>query len=119
MKRSCLPLNEMSILKKFLTESKVMSDYSKAKAVYVGSIDGFGAIDFHRKCKGKKNTLILIKARGYFFGGYTSHKWGSTNGYYVGNRGNENILYLLNFILFINFFANHRHFHLFPFESLF
>lgn len=44
--------------------------------VYQGSRDGFSARDFHARCDGLANTLVLIKSKnGNVFGGYTEAIW--------------------------------------------
>ena len=46
------------------------------KLLYRKSIDGKSANDFHKKCDGKSNTLILIKTKsGRRFGGFTEAEW--------------------------------------------
>jgi len=51
--------------------------------LYRGSIDGFGAADFHSRCDGHKNTLTIVKAHGssYIFGGFTSVTWNGSYQY--------------------------------------
>jgi hypothetical protein len=50
------------------------------KLIYRGSVDGFGAADFHRKCDGVANTLTVIKSSsGNIFGGYTNAAWDTSN----------------------------------------
>ncbi len=49
--------------------------------MYVGSKDGFSSKDFHGKCDKKPNTLVLIKANNYWFGGYTTYQWGTAFGW--------------------------------------
>ena len=50
------------------------------KLLYRASQNGFAAADFHKRCDGIKNTLIIIKSNnGYIFGGYTSAAWSSNN----------------------------------------
>ena len=63
--------------------------------MYVGSVDGFGANDFHRKCDNKINTVILIKANNFWFGGYTTHQWGKNNGNNEnkGRKKNYSLIY--------------------------
>jgi hypothetical protein len=48
--------------------------------LYRGSIDGFMANDFHRKCDGQSHTLMVIETtKGFIFGGYTPVQWDSSN----------------------------------------
>jgi hypothetical protein len=51
--------------------------------LYRGTRDGFGANNFHSKCDGKNNTLVILKALGtsFLFGGFVSINWDSTSGY--------------------------------------
>jgi hypothetical protein len=54
----------------------------KLELKYRASRDGFKASDFHIKCDGIGNTLIVIKAKsGNIFGGYTEQKWHSRGGF--------------------------------------
>jgi hypothetical protein len=44
-----------------------------------GSRDGFGAGDFHKRCDGHANTLVVIlDTKGNIFGGFTPAKWESS-----------------------------------------
>jgi hypothetical protein len=44
-----------------------------------GSRDGFGTRDFHFRCDGHANTLLLIRdTKGNIFGGFTPVEWEST-----------------------------------------
>ena len=46
------------------------------KKLYQASFDGDNTINFHSKCDGIKNTLVLIKSEGNRrFGGFTSKEW--------------------------------------------
>jgi hypothetical protein len=57
----------------------------KWQLLYRGSVDGFGAADFHRKCDGKSNTLTIVKSdNGNIFGGYTNVAWESKGGCQTG-----------------------------------
>jgi hypothetical protein len=52
------------------------------KVLYRGSVDGFGAADFHRKCDGHTDTLTIVKStNGYVFGGYTKSVWDKSDNY--------------------------------------
>ena len=48
--------------------------------IYRGSRDGFLAKDFHSKCDGMNNTVVVVKPRltNYVFGGVTTKPWDST-----------------------------------------
>ena len=67
--------------------------------LYQASIDGFGRINFHKKCDGKKNTIVLvITDNNRIFGGFTELEWDSYSGYKEGNKGfifsiNDNKIY--------------------------
>jgi hypothetical protein len=44
-----------------------------------GSRDGFGAADFHQRCDGRGNTLVVVlDSRGSVFGGFTPVTWDSS-----------------------------------------
>jgi hypothetical protein len=51
----------------------------KWSLLYRGTRDGFGSTDFHSKCDGHPNTLIILKAKesSYIFGGFTTADWES------------------------------------------
>src|SRR5690606_19285236 len=54
----------------------------KWELLYRGTRDGFSDQDFHAKCDGKKETLIIVKStNGNIFGGYTSLAWDQSNLY--------------------------------------
>ena len=48
-----------------------------------GSVNGFGAANFHAACDGVSQTVTIITAAstGYIFGGYTSAAWSSAVDY--------------------------------------
>ena len=48
------------------------------KLLYRASEHGFGSKDFHYKCDGQANTLTILKANGFTFGGFTSAAWDSS-----------------------------------------
>ena len=88
MNKSCCKLNEMEILKKYLTESQIFGEnfdknFTKNEnalnLIYKASKDGFGVKDFHRKCDGISKVVVLIKANDFLFGGYTPQSWNSRN----------------------------------------
>ena len=50
--------------------------------IYQASRDGFGLKDFHSKCDGVLNTLMVIKTTdSYVFGGFTTKDWTGLDGY--------------------------------------
>jgi len=54
----------------------------KLNLIYRASQDGFEAVNFHKKCDNKPNTLTVIKTTNdYVFGGYTEQTWNSIGGY--------------------------------------
>jgi len=47
--------------------------------IYKASEDGFKVSDFHSKCDGYSNTIVIIKIyKGDIIGGYTRIKWESS-----------------------------------------
>jgi hypothetical protein len=55
----------------------------KWSLLYLGTRDGFGAVDFHAKCDDHSNTLTILKAKvsSYIFGGFASITWESSGGF--------------------------------------
>lgn len=54
------------------------SSYENWSLLYRGSLHGFGAKDFHKKCDGHAHTLTIVKTiQGYIFGGFTNFQWDS------------------------------------------
>jgi len=50
--------------------------------IYQASRDGFGLNDFHSKCDGILNTLMIIKTSdSYVFGGFTTKDWSQVSGF--------------------------------------
>jgi hypothetical protein len=64
-----------------------------AKLLWRGSRDGFGANEFHRRCDGHGNTVVLIRdASGNVFGGFTPVKWESSAPGEIGHvKGDESL----------------------------
>ena len=59
-------------------KSRMNKEVKEIKKLYQASIDGDGAINFHSKCDGIANTLVLIKSAGNRrYGGFTSAQWAS------------------------------------------
>ena len=49
-------------------------------SIYRGSKDGFTSKDFHSKCDGHSNTIVIVKVKnGSIIGGYASVKWESSS----------------------------------------
>ena len=60
----------------------------KYELLYQASIDGFGKDNFHKKCDGKKNTIVLVFTdKNRIFGGFTELEWDNYSGYKEGNKG--------------------------------
>jgi hypothetical protein len=62
---------------------RILSEFRTMKwnLLYRGSVDGFRASDFHRKCDNQSNTLTLIETtKGFVFGGFTPLAWDSSSG---------------------------------------
>ena len=53
----------------------------KFKLLYRGTKDGFGSDQFHLKCGNTENTLTILKANGFIFGGFTTVKWDKSRKY--------------------------------------
>ena len=65
-------------------KSRMNKEVKELKKLYQATIDGDGGINFHSRCDGIPNTLVLIKSAGNRrFGGFTSIEWSShTSGEY-------------------------------------
>jgi hypothetical protein len=62
-----------------------------------GSRDGFSAKEFHRRCDGHGNTLILIfDTTGNIFGGFTPVEWESNSGEKADDSQNSFVFTLKN-----------------------
>ena len=79
MEESFSPLKEKKILCKFISH---LPNSSLLK-IYKPTICGFGAPEFHKKCDEKESVLVLIKANGFIFGGFSFIGWNSTRKYFV------------------------------------
>ena len=63
-------------------KSRLNKEVKELKKLYQATIDGDGAINFHSKCNGIPNTLVLIKSAGNRrFGGFTTVQWSSPSDY--------------------------------------
>jgi len=57
----------------------ILTNKKIKKLLYRASKDGFKSSDFHRKCDGHSNTIVIIKIRNKnIIGGYTRIKWESS-----------------------------------------
>jgi hypothetical protein len=64
--------------------------------VYRGTLDGFGAADFHRKCDGVGKTVTIVKTtNGNIFGGYTDKLWCSSKD---GKSQNDNYSFIFSLV---------------------
>ena len=64
MENSFCQTKEKTILGEFISHIP----FSSLSLVYCASSNGFGAIDFHKYCDGKKKLVVLIKANNFIFG---------------------------------------------------
>ena len=63
-----------SRLNEFLTPA--VGNNSRWVLCYRASTHGWASKTFHRRCKGKRDTVTIIRKREYVFGGYTDISWG-------------------------------------------
>jgi hypothetical protein len=57
---------------------EIFAEFRKFSLLWRGSRDGFGSKDFHEKCDGHTNTLLVIlDTNGNIFGGFTPVEWDS------------------------------------------
>jgi hypothetical protein len=62
--------------------SGMLNNLTEAKLIYSASRDGFSVSSFHSKCDNYSNTVTIIKTTSNsVFGGFTSAKWTSSQGY--------------------------------------
>jgi hypothetical protein len=89
-------------------DSRILSDIpplfdcfnrKQYKLLWRGSRDGFTPDDFHHKCDGHSNTLMLVlDTTGNIFGGFTPVKWESRSKIGDGNnrfKGDESLMSFL------------------------
>lgn len=72
-------------------DSNILTDFppifaefyeKRFKLLWRGTRDGFGGRDFHNRCDGHGNTLMVIEdTEGNIFGGYTPVEWESPKGH--------------------------------------
>ena len=79
--------NEFELIRKEI-EKKMNLKVKELKKLYQASFDGDSAINFHSRCDGFKNTLVLIKSAGNRrFGGFNSQVWTSAyDGYKIDDK---------------------------------
>ena len=84
-------------------KNKKKQTIKEYKLIFKASRDGFKAIDFHKKCDGKTNTLTLVFSKnGRIFGGFTDVSWDSESDAKEGSNGfifsldNKEIYYNIN-----------------------
>lgn len=63
-----------SHLSKFLAPA--VGNDSNWKLCFRASLHGWTASDFHSRCDGKRNTVVIVRVGEYVFGGYTDLPWG-------------------------------------------
>jgi len=64
--------------------NELLSSVSKrmGEVLYVASVDGDDASQFHSACDGKGSTIVVVKSEhGSVFGGYTDVEWASEGGW--------------------------------------
>ena len=62
--------------------------------LYRASIDGFGPFNFHKKCDGKKNTIVLvITDKNRIFGGFSELEW---DDYFQCKEGKKGFIFSIN-----------------------
>ncbi|PFX16087.1 Basement membrane-specific heparan sulfate proteoglycan core protein [Stylophora pistillata] len=66
-------------LNQFLTPA--VGSHPHWQLCYRASTHGWAADTFHSRCDGKRNTVIIVKAGEYVFGGYTDIPWESSGRY--------------------------------------
>ena len=73
--------NEFNLIN-LAIKSRLNKGVKELKKLYQATVDGDGPINFHTKCDGISNTLILIKSAGNRFGGFASQTWESSSNEY-------------------------------------
>jgi len=74
--------NEFNLIN-LAIKSRLNKGVKELKKLYQATVDGDGPINFHTKCDGISNTLILIKsASNRRFGGFASQTWESSSNEY-------------------------------------
>jgi hypothetical protein len=69
-------LEELKIIESKLRKLVKGVKYINCRLLYKASIDSDKAEIFHRKCRGKENTVILVETdKNKRFGGFTSQNW--------------------------------------------
>lgn len=86
--------NEFDFIKKAMNY-RFNKEIKEIKKIYQATIDGDLAINFHSKCDGVPNTLVIIKSAGNRrFGGFTSLTWdwdtSHLNKYGINCKNDEN-----------------------------
>ena len=61
---------------------RINKEVKEIKKLYQATVDGDSSYNFHSKCDGIPNTLVIIKSSGNRrFGGFTTKKWISSDNY--------------------------------------
>jgi hypothetical protein len=101
--------DEVTALKSWVfpqLDSKILKDFPPIFAefqqkrftlLWRGTRDGFGGRDFHNRCDGHGNTLMIIEdTEGNIFGGYTPVPWESPKGHcHKGDESAKSFLFTL------------------------
>ena len=93
MENSGVPLPLREILKDFMKELNL----SFLSCLYFASRDGFGANNFHAKCDGKNKIIVIIKSKGFYFGGYISSSSNSVRKGFQGNFFHSDYSFIFSF----------------------
>lgn len=73
---SIIKSDEELYLIKNKIERLYKSEIKKINLIYKATVDGGEPIDFHKKCDGISNTLVLYETKGNRrFGGFASESW--------------------------------------------
>ena len=73
--------NDEKNLIKNAIKQRTKKEPISTKLLFSTSIDGDKSSTFHQKCDNIKNTLVITKANGKRFGGFTSQIWNKTDSY--------------------------------------
>ena len=66
----------------WISLTQILNNLPEIKLIYSASRDGFSVSSFHSKCDNYSNTVTIIKTlSNSVFGGFTSAKWTSSQGY--------------------------------------
>ncbi len=57
----------------------MFAENMKMQLIYRGSKDGFKVDNFHNKCDGQGQTVVIVNSKGNVFGGFTDLSMSSTS----------------------------------------